>query len=499
MPEYLRAYIVILVLSSIAFVAAKKLTSDFISLNQFKKWRNSWLVLTSLAFLSLNYWIFAFLSFVFAGAKALREKYPIAFYLVILFAVPPIPQNIPGFGLINYLITVDYLQIITLAILLPVTIQLMTSKTTLKLGAVKTDIFFLVFLLVNIGLQFRDTESVTDGFRQSVTLVIKNFLPYYAISRSLRSIGDIKQLFVAFMFASIPAATIGFFEFARKWLLYSTVESALNVNWAYGGYLGRDGGLRAIASLGHPIIFGYFMTVALGIYLYLVKHIRSKLYQKIGMAIMIIGLMAPLSRGPWVGAVGMFSVYLLLGRNGLANLIKFGIACIFAFAVATQLPGGQKLVNLIPFVGKTEVANIEYREKLIDVSLVVIAKYPFFGKVDFRKEPEMRQMVQGEGIIDIVNTYISVALSSGYVGLFSFLGIFISSLTMTYTSAKKVKKFNQDAYELGRTLISTLIGVMIIITTVGDQLAVSYIYYFLIGISVAYINLLKKTNLATDQ
>lgn len=491
MPEYLRAYIVIFVLSSVSFFFAKKLSADLISSTQFKKWRNSWLILTSMAFLSFNYWIFCSLAFFYVSVKRLRENYPVAFYVLILFAVPPISQEIPGFGLMNYFINVDYMILISVAILLPIAIQLISSNKTLKFGAVKTDLFVLIFVLVNIGLQFRDT-TLTDAVRQSVMIIIEKFLPYYVISRSLNSMDDIKKLLVAFVIASVPAAFVGMFESVRHWLLYSSVQTALGVHWSYGGYLGRDGGLRAIASLGHPIVFGYFMTVALGIYLYLMRHIKSNLYRKLGLYIILAGLIAPLSRGPWVGAAAMFSVYLLLGKNGIANAVKFGVACLFAFAIATQLPGGQKLINLIPFVGKTEQGNIEYRERLIEVSKLVIAKYPFFGNVQFRQEPEMQQLIQGQGIIDIVNTYVAVALSSGYVGLCSFVGIFISCLMLTYSSAKKIKTTNDDAFQLGRTLIATIIGVMTIITTVGSVLAVSYFYYTLIAISVAYVRLVRS-------
>lgn len=488
MPEYFRAYLVIIILMSVGFYFARRISADLITPMQFKKWRNNVLVITSLAFLSFNYWVFAALSFLYLAIKRLRESNPIALYIVVLFAVPPISQNIPGFGLISYLVNIDYLKIVTLAILFPIAVQLFTSKSSLRLGAVKTDFFLIVFILVNIGLQFRDT-TITDAIRQSLVILIENFLPYYVISRSLKSIDDIKSVLVAFMIISLPAAVIGIFESIKHWLLYSTVESALNVSWSYGSYLGRDGGLRAVASLGHPIIFGYFMTVALGIYLYLKKHIKSNFYRKLGLALICLGLIAPLSRGPWVGAAGMFLVYLLLGRNGTVNATKFMISGALAFALATQLPGGEKLTNLIPFVGKTAQFNVEYREKLIDVSLLIVAKYPFFGKVEFRKEPEMKQMVQGEGIVDIVNTYISVMLSSGYVGLFSFLGIFISCLILTFNKFKQVRTINDDAYQMGRMLISTIVGVMIIITTVGDLLAVSYIYFTLIGISVAFSRL----------
>lgn len=485
MPEYLRAYALVLIISSIGFIFAKKMTANNVSVTQFKSWRNSWLIINSAAFLGMSYWLFAIFTFVYVSFKRIKEVNPIAFYVFILFAVPPIPQYIPGFGLINYLFEIHYLRILSLAILLPLFLKLITSKNSLRFGAVKTDLFFIFYLLVCVGLEFRDTTG-TDAMRRCVLFLIDWLLPYYVISRYVKTTEQIKSILFAFTIACIPIALIGVFEATKHWLLYSSVESALDVSWGYGGYLGRDSAIRAIATFGHPIMFGYSMVVALGIYLYIKDFISNKTLKRVGLIIILLGLIAPLSRGPWVGAVVMYTSYLLMSKNGITSLIKFGFGGMIAFAIATQLPNGEKLINLIPFVGKTEQFNVEYREKLIDVSLLVVAKYPFFGKVNYRDEPEMKQMVQGEGIIDIVNTYISVILSSGYVGLFSFLGIFISTIIFAYLKMKKIRNTNTDLYNLGKSLISILIGIMVTITTVGDGLIVAYIYYLIIALLVAY-------------
>lgn len=491
MPEYLRAYALVLIISSLGFVFARRLTANIIPAQQFKNWRNSWLIINSAAFLGMNYWLFAIFTFIYVAYKRIKEVNPIAFYVFILFAVPPIPQNIPGFGLVNYLFEIHYLRILSLAILLPLFLRLITAKRTLRFGAVKTDLFFLFYLLVCIGLEFRDTTG-TDAMRRSVLFLMDWLLPYYVISRYVTNIDQIKSILFAFIIACIPIALIGVFEAGKHWLLYSSVETALNVSWGYGGYLGRNSAIRAIATFGHPIMFGYCMLVALGIYLYIKDFINNKTLKRIGLIIILLGLVAPLSRGPWVGAAVMYTAYLLMSKNGIASLIKFGFGGLIAFAIATQLPNGEKLINLIPFVGKTEQFNVEYREKLIDVSLLVVAKYPFFGKVNFREEPEMKQMVQGEGIIDIVNTYISVMLSSGYVGLFSFLGIFISAIIFAHSKMKKIRAIDADLYSLGKSLISILIGIMVTITTVGDGLIVAYIYYLIIALLVAYSMILSN-------
>jgi hypothetical protein len=495
MPEFIRAYLFIIIIAAIGFFLLKKITRDHISLAQFKSWRNGWFFINTVAFLGINYWIFAILTFSYVAIKRLKEVNPIAFYVAILFAVPPIHQNIPGFGLMNYLFQITYLRLLSMAIIIPLFIKLITSNKSLKFGSVKTDIFVLLYVCIMIGLQFRDT-TFTDAIRQSLIIFIDWFAPYYVISRYVKTVEHIKLIFFAFLFASIPVALIGIFESIKHWLLYSTMESALGISWGYGGYLGRSGSLRASSSFGHPIVFGYCMAVALGIYLYLKDHILIKAHKRIALGIILLGLIAPMSRGPWVGALAVYLTYMLFSKNGVQNIVKFSFVSIFAFSIATQLPSGEKLINLIPFVGKTEQFNVDYRQKLIDVSFLVVAKHPFFGKVNFREEPEMKQMVQGQGIIDIVNSYVSVMLSSGYIGLFSFLGIFISTLILTLNTMRKVKNYSFDLYNIGKSLLASLIGIMTIIMTVGEILAVPYVFILIIGISVAYTNLANK-NLST--
>lgn len=52
----------------------------------------------------------------------------------------------------------------------------------------------------------------------------------------------------------------------------------------------------------------------------------------------------------------------------------------------------------------------------MDNSWIVIQRNPLFGSFDFRNTPEMQSMIQGEGIIDIVNTYINWRCGWGWSG-----------------------------------------------------------------------------------
>src|SRR5262249_9991718 len=138
------------------------------------------------------------------------------------------------------------------------------------------------------------------------------------------------------------------------------------------------------------------------------------------------GLFSTLARGPWVGAAVVLLTYLAIGPNAIANLGKVAMIGIVGVALLSVTPVGSRLIEMLPFVGTTDQENVTYRQKLFENSVAVVQRNPLFGAPDFRLEPEMKEMVQGEGIQDIVNTYLEIAMKFGLVGLSLFVGIFAS-------------------------------------------------------------------------
>jgi O-antigen ligase len=102
---------------------------------------------------------------------------------------------------------------------------------------------------------------------------------------------------------------------------------------------------------------------------------------------------------------------------------------------------------------------------------------------------EMQEMVQGQGIIDIVNTYIAVALGSGVVGLSLFCGFFLSAAVGVLRAMRGVPDTKSDAYLLGRVLIATLIGILVMIFTVSSVTIIPTIYWAMAGLCVGYVRL----------
>jgi hypothetical protein len=96
---------------------------------------------------------------------------------------------------------------------------------------------------------------------------------------------------------------IAVFEFFKHWLLYPR-RGRTRSAWIGqpAAYLARGGTLRAVATTGHSIVLGYLMAIALLLHLGLRHANPLPRAWALGAAALGIGLVASVSRGPWVGA-----------------------------------------------------------------------------------------------------------------------------------------------------------------------------------------------------
>jgi O-antigen ligase len=66
-----------------------------------------------------------------------------------------------------------------------------------------------------------------------------------------------------------------------------------------------------------------------------------------------------------------------------------------------------------------DLSSIDYRRQLLDDSIALLKQRPWTGVPDY--QVQLQSLRQGEGIIDIVNTYIVVMLNTGVIGLALYL------------------------------------------------------------------------------
>ncbi|WP_296233530.1 O-antigen ligase family protein [Pseudomonas sp. UBA4617] len=491
MPEHFRALIVILFLASVVFLLARRPATELIPPGDFKRRRNLWFLLTVLAFVSHSFWLYLGAGAVILYLAGRREHNPMALFYMLLFVIPPASLQVPGFGLVNYLVDLNHIRLLTLCVLLPAALALRRQGDTLRFGRTWPDRLLAAGLLLMSALYLRET-TLTDTLRQTLYLFIDVLLPYYVASRGLRQISDFKDTLLAFVLASFVLALIGVAEYVRHWLLYSALIDAMGVPWSMSGYLSRGGSLRASVTTGQAIVLGYVMSVAIGLFLFLQGYLRHPWQRLMGVLLLAAGLFAPLSRGPWIGAMVIVVVFIALGRGALRRLVLLAAAGMLALPLLTAVPGGDKVLDLLPFIGNVDRENITYRERLMDNSWIVIQRNPLFGSFDFRNTPEMQSMIQGEGIIDIVNTYINLALRVGLVGLGLFVAFFAAVLHGIRKAMRSFPDKDDERRQLGRALLATLVGILVIIFTVSSITFIPVVYWTIAGLGVAYVQMVRR-------
>ena len=492
MPINLKILIVILALATAVFAFARRPAGAFMELADFARRRNLWFALTFAAFLLPNFWAYTFIAIPLLIFANRRETNQPALFFFLLFALPMNTMYISGMGLFNNLFELSHARILGMIIFLPAFFSLLRQNNSLSFGWTVSDTVIAAYLLLTVAICLHDT-TLTAALRQTFHLFLDVILPYVVISRSLKDLQAFRDALSSFVIAMMVLALIAVFEFSKQWLLYQPLVDLLQMDaGGVNGYIVRDGMLRVVASAGQPIVLGYLMVVGIGFYMFLKSTIQQKLMRRSGMALLAVGLFVPLSRGPWIGAVVLLLLFIATGRNPVRRLIGLVLAAMLALPLIAVLPGGDKVVNLLPFIGSTEKENIDYRANLITNSMVVIQRNPWFGSANYLETPEMEAMRQGEGIIDVVNTYIGVALEKGFVGLGLFAGFFALTLFGIYRAMRLISDKDSEEYLLGRVLLATLLAILIMIFTVSSITFIPIVYWSVAGMGVAYTQMVRR-------
>jgi len=487
MPENLRTLTVILVLATVIFLIAKGPACAIASpIDDFKRRRNIWYAITLTAFLAHNFWIYIILTAIIVSFSLPREPNKVAFYFFILLAVPPIRAQITGFGAINHFFEIDHLRLLALVILLPAFVSIRNHPKAERFGKLLPDKLLISYIALQCVLLLQ-ANSLTNTLRVGVFYgFIDIFLPYYVISRSLKTLPAFRDALISYVIPLLVLSAIAFFEFIRYWLLYAPLENSLGATWGYGSYLAREGSLRAQGSTGHPIVLGYVLTVAIGFFLFLRKSVFSTPKWWLALGLLVAGLIASLSRGPWVGATVMLLTFVASGPSALLRITKLGTVGALAFLLLLATPLAEKIISYLPFIGTVESETISYRQRLLENSIDILLQNPFFGAYDFIYSPAMQEMKQGQGIIDLVNSYLVIGLSSGLVGLGLFIGVFLAVAIKIIMHMKRLPDQHGEEHLLGQALLATLAGVMCIIFTVSSINAIPVVYWSIAGLGVAY-------------
>ncbi len=490
-----KALIVVIAIAALIFRVTKPIGLQFSTLRDLVLRRNVWFVLTVTAFLSPNFWLFAFVAVPVLTWARRKDTNPVALYLFLLHVIPPISIDIPVVG-INTLFSIDNYRLLSFCVLIPTAWRLRRSPDPTRIrGLDWMDALLLsygalhavLFVPPDLPNQVLLHDSATNFLRRIFLFFVDVYALYFVVSRSCSNRRKIVEALAAFFIASATMAALSLFETAKHWLLYVDIATRWSNNDIAGFYLTRDGALRAQVSAGHALALGYLLAIAFGFWLYLQSHVNAK-RSRFGVALLLwLGLLAAYSRGPLMGAVVVYLTFAALRPNAFPKLFKAAVAAILVAGVIIVSPLGDRIVKVLPFMGgSVDSGTVVYRQALARRAWELMLKNPFFG--DQYAYSKMEDLRQGQGIIDLVNSYADVTVFYGLVGLSLFVGFMLIGLAKAYRMSKRVRS-ETDLSLLGASLVASIVGVLIMIATSSFILGLPQMFYVLGGFAAAYANL----------
>ncbi len=476
MPEFLRALLFVYLAALPAIFLAERYSRPFVPRQEFLMWAGAWIATMGVAFVSRNFMIFSVFLVLLSIYCHRQPHRPIYLYIVLLFAAPAVDvfAGLGPFG--NKLIDFNPARVLAMFFLAPTAFKLLRETK----GTTVADKLVICYVLLLVLLSFR-LGKTTEVLRVVVVTSLDILLPYFVFSRLLTGSEEIKKAFCAFVIALLPIAAVSLIEAVKVWRLFQTVETGWGA-YILTPYLFRSGLLRAAATCVQPISLGFACMAAIGCLLSAGKPRLADKPTMLALGLILLSLCATVSRGPWMGSIALVGVALLFQRRAVTNMARAAIALAAFLPIILMSPFGQKVLALMPFIGK-EGDTEDYRVNLFDASLTVIGRNPLFGSPDYLRAPEMRALIQGEGIVDIVNSYLAIALSYGLVTL----AVFCSILAVLIISLVRLSFSSKGADWNASAVLGTLVAIAITIATVSSVYVIPYIYWTFMGLAAGVL------------
>lgn len=492
----LKELFVVLVIALAVFKLAKRVALLFSTAEDYSRRRNVWIALTTVAFLSPNFWLFVAVAvplLFFAGRK---DSNPAALYLLLLHVIPPFDVRVPMVG-ISFLFDANNYLLLSFCVMAPAALRRFRSKDPARdrgLEAMDLCLFAygalssFLFLHPETASGVIMSATFTDCLRRMFLFFFMTVIPYFLISRASSNRREILDTMATYCLSCGILAAIAIFETARHWLLYADMAERWGVPYNFSQYLERGTSLRAMASSGHPLGLGYLLVIGLGFWLYLQSNVKSKPTRFAVTALFWLGLLAAYSRGPWIGAACVYFFFAALRPRAFSAIFKAAAVAGILAALVSVSPLRSKIVDVLPFLGGTvDSENVVYRHRLLDRSWEIIQESPLLG--DQNALLRMQDLRQGQGIIDVVNGYLGILLSNGFVGLSLLLCFILLAIFKAWSFSKGNTLADPDLSTLGASLVSCIMVTLVLLTDGSLGTGCERMFYVLAGLAAAYAHL----------
>ena len=423
----IKLFLAVCLLMAVAAPFLRKPFSGLLSKREY--WQIWFIVLGSAAvsFLSLKPFVFsigvaigALITLNFFGTDA---KGRLATFWLLLLLFPPVSLSTDGLGGFNRVLDLNHLRILSLIVLVPAAVSLAGNRHIRIPTAMRwTDLMVLSFPLLRV-VTSAPTSTLTTSVRMVVELMLDVLLPYYVTTRGLRSAADLKFVASRMALGFAWLAVVALLETVLRKNVYTELEFIYGVRWTASHQLWRGPFLRVDGTTPQPIIMAFVMLCAFAMWAWLRATGSVALREgRIVATLLFLAFLLTWSRGPLLGFAGL--LLCLAALRWMAPMkflwIVIGVAACGGIAVAVGADAYvYELLKSMFGSSEADTSSIDYRRRLLEASVALIKQSPVWGVPNYTAY--LQDLRQGEGIIDLVNTYVAVMLSAGLVGLACFL------------------------------------------------------------------------------
>lgn len=459
------------------------------------------LSITATSFLSMSGGVFITLIFVLMLFTALsgHKLAPslVSSYTMVWIVAPPVSYALSNIGGISQFFDLTAPRVACI-VLLPLAAHRISTKPKAPTWLKILDILTLLLVVLKL-IQSSQESSLLHSVRQSVVSLIDVALPYYVITRSFANTNEVKR-YVAWTAVGFTfVACIGVVEFAVQKAIYAELQGIFGQLWQLTVRLLRGNYLRVQATTPQPIILGMLLVFG-GAMIWMQWPDRSR-RSAIWLTLLVFlgALFATFARGPLLGALIFAASWWLLNRLTTTQFRLIALCTVAALigvrwmgldsaviAYVSQLLGG----------GAQGEQTAEYRQELLDTGLALISQSPWWGVPDFGAH--MQNLRQGEGIIDLVNTYIAVTLDLGLVGLALYIGpiILVAHQLLNHLESPDLKA-DPEARVFLSSFIALICAFLAIIFTTSVFGIASFLMLLLVAVPAAWLRAHAQST-ATD-
>jgi O-antigen ligase len=490
MNESFKALIVVLtIMLAVAFIGRKLLLEVGFAKEMFNS-RLAGLALSTIAmFVTFDFWMAISLVAVVGWYFGAKDSNPVAFYFLLATGLPSVASEISGLGLIQHFISVDPARTMAIVVLLPAAIRLFSRlKQKGELSFTTLDKFVLAYFFLYVCLNL-PISTFTNTLRRAVAYPFLDvLLLYFIATRSLNDQGKMKDLLSVLLFIGVTQSGYAIFEWFKGWLLFYNVGDSLGIGHFLKAYEFRDESLlRVKTTFDHPITLGTVLSVLL-VMSTATLHKTKHVYKVIVYALLTASILATVSRGPWLGAVVGVSVAFLAGSRKQSSFILVLIVLVVGIGTALFTEVGKTVVDYIPYLGTAGSESVAYRVLLMEQSINVILSNPFFGAYDYVLRLADSGLVQGQGIVDVVNTYLGIGLSGGFSALILFIAI-------AWIATRAILKSNQSTIQgdveyiaIRASLLGSMACLLVILATTSFAQGIQLFFWLIVSAAFGFSN-----------